>query len=132
MIQKAIRSMVRDSAPPLLAGVTCNPTPAFWEQESTMTVYLDHLMIPSRNKVASAKLLAELLGVPWSATGVGPFAPVYVNDGWTIDFDEWTEPFPMIHYCFRVGQDDFNASLGESKRLEYRTVATFMGQSPNE
>ena len=40
-----------------------------------MTVHLDHLMVPSRNKVASAKLLAELLGVPWSKTGVGPFAP---------------------------------------------------------
>ena len=30
-----------------------------------MTVELDHLMVPSRNKVASAKLLAELLGVRW-------------------------------------------------------------------
>jgi len=36
-----------------------------------MTVHLDHLMVPSRNKMASAKLLAELLGVPWSETGVG-------------------------------------------------------------
>ena len=69
-----------------------------------MTIHLDHLMVPSRNKLASAKLLAELLGVPWSETGVGPFAPVFLNDGLTIDFDEWTEPFPMIHYCFRVDQ----------------------------
>jgi len=53
-----------------------------------MTIQLDHLMVPSRNKVASAKLLGELLGVPWSATGIGPFAPVYVNDGLTIDLDE--------------------------------------------
>lgn len=52
-----------------------------------MTVHLDHLMVPSRNKVASAKLLAGLLGVPWSETGVGPFAPVYVNEGLTLDFD---------------------------------------------
>jgi hypothetical protein len=80
-----------------------------------MTVYLDHLMVPSRNRVASAKLLAELLGVPWSDTGVGPFAPVYVNDGLTIDFDEWTDPVPMIHYCFRVGQDDFNVILERIK-----------------
>jgi hypothetical protein len=76
-----------------------------------MTVHLDHLMVPSRNKVASAKLLAELLGVPWSETGVGPFAPVYVNDGLTLDFDEWTDSIPMIHYCFRVGQDDFSVIL---------------------
>jgi hypothetical protein len=77
-----------------------------------MTVHLDHLMVPSRNKVASAKLLAELLGVPWSETGAaGPFAPVYVNDRLTIDFDEWTDPFPKIHYCFRVSEDDFDAIL---------------------
>lgn len=76
-----------------------------------MTVELDHLMVPSRNKVASAKLLAELLGVPWSETGVGPFAPVYVNEGLTIDFDEWTLPLPRIHYCFRVSPGEFNAIL---------------------
>ncbi len=76
-----------------------------------MTVQLDQLMVPSRDKVASAKLLAELLGVPWSETGVGPFAPVYVNDKLTIDFDEWADPFPRIHYCFRVSQDDFNVIL---------------------
>jgi catechol 2,3-dioxygenase-like lactoylglutathione lyase family enzyme len=88
-----------------------------------MTVYLDHLMVPARNKVASARLLAELLGVPWSETGVGPFAPVYVNDGFTIDFDEWADPIPRIHYCFRVEQDDFNAILERIKAagIPYRS-----------
>ena len=76
-----------------------------------MAVHLDHMMVPSRSKVASAKLLAELLGVPWSETGVGPFVPVYVNDGLTLDFDEWDEPIPMLHYCFRVNQEDFDAIL---------------------
>jgi hypothetical protein len=62
-----------------------------------MPIHLDHLMVPSRNKVAAAKLLAELLGVPWAETGVGPFCPVYVNEGLTLDFDEWTEPIPTFH-----------------------------------
>lgn len=88
-----------------------------------MSIHLDHLMVPSRNKVASAKLLAELLGVPWSETGIGPFAPVYVNDGLTFDFDEWNEPIPRIHYCFRVGPDDFNAILERIKAagIPYRS-----------
>jgi len=88
-----------------------------------MTVHLDHLMVPARDKVASAKLLAELLGVPWSKSGVGPFAPVYLNDGLTLDFDEWTEPFPLIHYCFRVSGEDFEAILGRIKaaRIPYRS-----------
>lgn len=80
-----------------------------------MTIHLDHLMIPTRNKLASAKLLADLLGVPWSETGVGPFAPVFVNDHLTLDFDEWTEPIPAIHFCFRVSEDDFNAVLQRIK-----------------
>lgn len=89
----------------------------------TMTVHLDHVMVPSRNKVASAKRLAELLGVPWSETGVGPFAPVYVNDGLTFDFDEWPEPFPLLHYCFRVSQHDFDVILGRIKAagIPYRS-----------
>ncbi|MCW5623657.1 MAG: VOC family protein [Burkholderiales bacterium] len=80
-----------------------------------MGIHLDHIMIPCRNKLASARLLAELLGVPWSTAGVGPFAPVYVNDGLTFDFDEWPEPIPMIHYCFRVDPADFDAVLERLK-----------------
>jgi hypothetical protein len=79
---------------------------------NAMTVHLDHLMVPARDKLAAAKLLAELLGVAWSETGVGPFAPVYVNDGLTLDFDQWAEPVPLIHYCFRVDEADFDAVLG--------------------
>jgi len=80
-----------------------------------MAIHLDHLMVPSRDKVAAAQRLAELLGVPWSATGGGPFAAVYLNDGLTLDFDQWREPFPTIHYCFRVGDEDFNAILERIK-----------------
>jgi catechol 2,3-dioxygenase-like lactoylglutathione lyase family enzyme len=89
-----------------------------------MTVHLDHLLVPSRDKVAAAKLLAGLLGVPWSETGVGPFAPVYVNDGFTIDFDEWTDPFPLIHYAFRVDEADFDAILARIKAagIPYRSA----------
>lgn len=88
-----------------------------------MAVHLDHLMVPSRNKVAAAKLLGELLGVPWAAAGGGPFAPVYVNDGLTIDFDEWTDPFPLIHYCFRVDPNDFKLILDRIKAagIPYRS-----------
>jgi hypothetical protein len=84
-----------------------------------MTVHLDHLMVPARDKRASAQLLAELLGVPWSPTGIGPFAPVFVNDGFTIDFDEWSEPFAKIHYCFRVSEGEFDAILA---RLKARAI----------
>ncbi|GAB3380475.1 VOC family protein [Lysobacter fragariae] len=76
-----------------------------------MAIELDHLLVPSRDRFAAARLLADLLGVPWSETGVGPFCPVYVNDGLTLDFDQATGSFPVQHYCFRVSEDDFDAIL---------------------
>ena len=88
-----------------------------------MSIHLDHLMVPSSNKLAAAKLLAEILGVAWSATGIGPFAPVYVNDGLTLDFDEWAEPVPQIHFCFRVSEDAFDAILArlQAAGIPYRS-----------
>ena len=88
-----------------------------------MTILLDHIMVPARDKLASAKLLAGLLDVPWSETGTGPFAPVFLNDGLTLDFDEWSEPFPLIHYCFRVSQGEFDAILARIKAagIAYRS-----------
>jgi catechol 2,3-dioxygenase-like lactoylglutathione lyase family enzyme len=89
-----------------------------------MAIQLDHFIVPSRNRVSAAKLLADLLGVKWAETGAGPFSPVYVNDGLTLDFDETAEPFPVQHYCFRVGQEEFDAILGriEAARIEYRSM----------
>jgi hypothetical protein len=89
-----------------------------------MSIHLDHLLVPSRDKAAAAKLLAELLGVAWSETGVGPFCPVFVNDGLTLDFDQWTEPIPLIHYCFRVSEDEFDRILARLKRagIAYRSA----------
>ena len=85
---------------------------------------LDHVLVPSRNKVAAAKLLAELLGVPWSTTCVGPFAPVYVSEGLTLDFDQWAEPLPMIHYCLRVSENEFDAILArlQGAGIAYRSA----------
>lgn len=89
-----------------------------------MAIQLDHLMVPARDKLAAAKLLADLLGVPWSPTSVGPFAAVFVNDGLTFDFDQWPEPIPLIHYCFRVDQDAFDAILARIRAagIAYRSA----------
>lgn len=80
-----------------------------------MSVELDHTIIPARDKVAAAKLLAELLGVPWAPESFGVFAPVYVNDGLTLDFIGTDEDFPVYHFCFRVGDAEFDAILARIK-----------------
>ena len=80
-----------------------------------MAVQLDHFLVPTHGRVAQAKFLGELLGVPWAESGVGPFSPVYVNDGLTLDFDEAEGDFPTQHYCFRVTQSEFDEILGRMK-----------------
>ena len=89
-----------------------------------MTIHLDHLLVPSRDRFAAAEQLAGLLGVPWSETGVGPFCPVYVNDGLTLDFDQAEGDFPVMHYCFRVTQGEFDAILARIRAagIAYRSM----------
>ena len=89
-----------------------------------MSIHLDHLLVPARDKRAAAKRLAELLGVSWSTAGIGPFAPVFVSDSLTLDFDEWPEPLPLIHYCFRVNEGEFDAILGriQAAGIAYRSA----------
>lgn len=72
-----------------------------------MPVQLDHLLIPSKDREAAAKLLGWILGVPYGPARIGPFSAVYVNAGLTIDFDEWTDAFAKGHYCFRVDASEF-------------------------
>ena len=93
-----------------------------------MTIHLDHTIVPARDKVASAKLLADLLGVPWAESGIGPFSPVYVNDGLTLDFIETDEAFPVYHFCFRVPQKEFDAILSRLKAGESNIAAPCAGR----
>ena len=88
-----------------------------------MTVELDHVIVPARDQRASAKLLGELLGVRWSETGIGPFSPVYVNAGLTLDFIDDPGALPTEHYCFRVADEEFDAILArlETAGIKYRS-----------
>jgi hypothetical protein len=85
-----------------------------------MPIRLDHIIVPSRDRKAAARLLAELLDVPWSEdTPAGPFSPVYVNEELTLDVGE-LGGFSMQHYCFRVSGAEFDAILA---RLQARNIA---------
>ena len=77
-----------------------------------MSVQLDHTIVFARERRKAAALIAAILDVPWAESGVGPFCPVYVNDGLTLDFIDTDEAFPIYHFCFRVGPDHFEAILG--------------------
>jgi hypothetical protein len=89
-----------------------------------MTIQLDHLIVPSRDRRASAQLLAEILGVSWSETGIGPFCPVFVSDSLTLDFDQHDGAYPVMHYAFRVSEEAFDAILERirKKNIAYRST----------
>lgn len=92
-----------------------------------MPIHVDHMTVPVRDKVTAAKQLGEILGVPWAASGVGPFAPVYVSDGLTIDFDQTDPPFPILHVCFRVDDAAFDAILTRLKAADIPFRSTVRG-----
>jgi catechol 2,3-dioxygenase-like lactoylglutathione lyase family enzyme len=86
-----------------------------------MAIQLDHVIVPSRQRRASAKLLADLLGVAWEESR-GEFTPVYVNESLTVDFAD-REQFQRYHLCFRVSDADFDEIFGriQSAGLAYRS-----------
>jgi catechol 2,3-dioxygenase-like lactoylglutathione lyase family enzyme len=85
-----------------------------------VTIRLDHVIVPARDHRAAAELLATLLGVPWSRSGVGSFCAVYVNDGLTLDFDQTDGPIPSQHFCFRVSEAEFDRIF---ERIKARGIA---------
>ena len=89
-----------------------------------MTIQLDHVIVPSHNRVEGARFLAGLLDVPWAESqgSQGHFTPVFVNETLTLDFAD-RDRFEGHHYCFRVSDERFDAILGriQSRRIPYRS-----------
>jgi catechol 2,3-dioxygenase-like lactoylglutathione lyase family enzyme len=73
-----------------------------------MTVELNHTIVPSRDKHASARFLADVLGLPVGAE-VGPFVQVELGNGVTLDFMNRTDVSSQ-HYAFLVDDETFDAA----------------------
>src|SRR2546425_8591823 len=89
-----------------------------------MAIRLDHIIVPSHDRVEAAKLLAGLLDVSWEESR-GDFAPVYVNENLTLDFAQ-REQFESYHICFHVADADFEAIL---RRIQAAGI-TYPGRPP--
>jgi catechol 2,3-dioxygenase-like lactoylglutathione lyase family enzyme len=75
-----------------------------------VTVELNHTIIHSRDREASARFLADLLGLevgaPW-----GPFLPVDTGNGVTLHFATSDREIAEQHYAFLVSDDVFDRCL---------------------
>ncbi|MFH8800227.1 VOC family protein [Streptomyces sp. NPDC017936] len=76
-----------------------------------MTVQLNHTIVASHDRRASARFLAGILGLRVSPPS-GPFVPVEIANGVTLDFMDVPGEITPQHYAFLVSEDEFDAIFG--------------------
>jgi catechol 2,3-dioxygenase-like lactoylglutathione lyase family enzyme len=72
---------------------------------------LNHIIIPARNKDASALFLADILGVE-AEPQWGPFRPVKTSNGVTLDFVD-SQDVRTQHYAFLVDDAEFDEGFAK-------------------
>jgi catechol 2,3-dioxygenase-like lactoylglutathione lyase family enzyme len=93
-------------------------------RRSIMAITLHHLIIPAKDKRASAQLFAEIFGLTVQPSE-GRFAQVPLDEHLTIDFadDDHTrgilhfvpEQLESHHYAFHVTDEEFDGIFGRVK-----------------
>ncbi|HEX6997429.1 MAG TPA: VOC family protein [Gammaproteobacteria bacterium] len=72
-----------------------------------MAIELNHTIVPARDALASARFLAEILGLEPPGR-FGPFWIVTLSNGVTLDFQDSDEEIPIEHYAFLVSEAEFD------------------------
>ncbi|MFE9098688.1 VOC family protein [Streptomyces sp. NPDC007264] len=73
-----------------------------------MAVELNHTIVAAHDKEESARFLADLLGLDVEPP-YGPFVPVQIPNGVTLDYMDTPGAISPQHYAFLVSEDDFDA-----------------------
>ncbi|MGQ4384331.1 VOC family protein [Streptomyces sp. SAS_270] len=72
-----------------------------------MTVELNHTIVAAHDKKVSAQFLADILGREVSPP-YGPFIPVAIPNGVTLDYMDTDGAITPQHYAFLVSEEDFD------------------------
>jgi catechol 2,3-dioxygenase-like lactoylglutathione lyase family enzyme len=91
---------------------------------------LNHIIIPAHDKLASARFLADILGVKPDPQW-GPFVPVRTANGVTLDFVD-SKDVRTQHYAFLVDDKEFDAGLAKLKQDGIRIYAGPHKEQPGE
>jgi catechol 2,3-dioxygenase-like lactoylglutathione lyase family enzyme len=75
-----------------------------------MTITLNHIIVPARDKEAAANSFAQLFGLSFEGQSAH-FAPVRVNETLTLLFDDDGDGFDSHHLAFYVNDAEFDAVL---------------------
>ncbi|MEU3689617.1 MULTISPECIES: VOC family protein [Streptomyces] len=85
-------------------------------------IQLNHTIVRAYDRSLSAHFLADILGLE-VGTPLGPFLPVDLSNGVTLDYYEWKEsPVQSQHFAFLVPEESFDAMIG---RLEAAGVTYY-------
>ncbi|MEU9660261.1 VOC family protein [Streptomyces chartreusis] len=76
-----------------------------------MTVQLNHTIVAARDKKESATFLAGILGLEVSPQ-YGPFVPVEIPNGVTLDYLHSPGAITPQHYAFLVSEEEFDTIFG--------------------
>jgi hypothetical protein len=82
-----------------------------------MTVELNHTIVAAHDKHTSARFLADLLDLE-VAPQYGPFVPVRIPNGVTLDYADATGSINPQHYAFLVSEDDFDAIFARVREAD--------------
>lgn len=74
---------------------------------ATMTVELNHTIVRVTDPKASARFLADILGLP-EPERFGPFQVVRTSNDVSLDFLRTDEPISAQHYAFLISEAEFD------------------------
>ena len=92
-----------------------------------MAIHFNHTILSARDSRASAKFLADVLGLP-APVHWGPFEVVTTENGANLDYMDAGEVTPQ-HYAFLVGEVRVRRDLRAYPGAEARLLG---GPRPNE
>jgi hypothetical protein len=89
-----------------------------------MVVEFNHTIIWARDSKASARFLAEILGLPAPIT-FGSFEVVKTTNGVSLDFMEGKDEIHSRHFAFLVSESEFDEIFGRIRErgLSYWAAA---------
>lgn len=96
-----------------------------------MTVQLNHTIVAAHDKEASARFLADILGLEVSPP-YGPFTPVETPNGVTLDYMSTSGDITPQHYAFLVSENDFDEIFGRVREAGLRYWADPYHHNPGE
>lgn len=85
-----------------------------------MTIQFNHTILYAHDSEASAKFLAEMLGLP-APVKWGPFVVVKTDNGTNLDYMDTDGEITSQHYAFLVDEPNFDAIFARirARKLPY-------------